>query len=261
MTLRVAVVGASGRAGSELIKALDAFPEIELTAALVSANSSALGNVCRSAPLNNGREVKFTSELEVGIRGAQGVIEFSSAAVSVEVARLCATIGRPLILASSGHSAAQLAEVREASQRCAILQASNLSIGVFALHEICKLSQSILGDAFQIEISEIHHRHKKDAPSGTALSLARALQKEGELSLVPDRGVRIGARGDREIGIASLRADEVFGEHTVYFFGPGERLELTHRTASRAVFGQGALRLFGKLLERGPGLYGIKDLI
>lgn len=249
MALKLALVGATGRAGKEVLKVLPEFPQFRLVAAVHSGKSSALGG-----------DLPYTTDLESAVGQADCVLEFSSAALSVDVAKICAQYGRTLVLASSGHTPQQLDEIRRYSSAAPFLHASNLSLGVFVLHEISKQTQKLLGPDYQIEIFEMHHRHKKDAPSGTALSLERELVAAGDLTPVHDRAGRAGPRKESEIGLSSARGGEVLGEHTIYFLGNGDRLELTHRTADRAVFARGGLKALEKLHGRSARLYSLREV-
>jgi 4-hydroxy-tetrahydrodipicolinate reductase len=178
----------------------------------------------------------------------------------VTLARAAAALGKPIIVAATGHSAEQLEELRRCGERCALLLASNTSLGVLAMQEISAHAQRILGREFEVEIMEIHHRNKKDAPSGTALSLAENLGAGTDLKRVSDRSARSARRGADEIGVTSLRGGDVAGEHTIYFFGEAEMLEITHRVTSREVFARGALNLAARLIEMKPGFYRPADL-
>lgn len=257
MSIRLAVIGASGRAGSEVLKVLPEFPAFALSSAVVSPRSKHLGQNC-PVPYH---EQRFSADLESAIRDADGVIEFSGAVSSVRVADLCARYQRPVVIASSGQNADQLASLRRASERCPILISANLSTAVHVLKQLCLTAQRMLGSGFQAEIFEIHHQHKKDAPSGTALTLGKAMSEAGGLSLVPARGAEPGARTPDSVGVASLRGGEVLGEHTVFFLGQGERIELTHRTSDRGIFARGGLRALEALMGKSAGLYQMADLI
>ena len=151
----------------------------------------------------------------------------------------------------------QLAELRKLGEATAVLVSPNMSLGVFAMRELCLLAQDLLGQDFQVEVFEIHHDQKRDAPSGTALGIGSALARKGGLAEVV-RGE--GIRGKAELGYASVRGGDVVGEHTVFFFGKGERVELSHRASDRAIFARGALRAALKLRGCKPGFYTMNDL-
>lgn len=236
------------------------FKDFELTWAVVSAGSKSLGQVCRAADAIH-EEVRFTSDAETAVKNSDAVIEFAGAEGSTQAAELCARYRRPIVIASTGHTQVQKEKIRASAEQTALLQASNLSLAVFALHRACAAAQAILGPEYEIEIFELHHRHKKDAPSGTALSLATLLASAADLNVQSDRSVRKEPRDARSLGIASLRAGEILGEHTVFFCGAGERLEFTHRTSDRAVFARGGLRVLSSLIGRPAGCYSLADIL
>jgi 4-hydroxy-tetrahydrodipicolinate reductase len=196
-------------------------------------------------------------------------IDFSAPAATVAFVAAMASKGVPVLCGTTGLSDAQIEELKAASREAPVLLAANTSIGVFALHEVAALARSILGPAYDVEIVEVHHRHKRDAPSGTALSLARRLGGEtdaGRRGLeAPPYRVRAGRDGDcgprpaDEIGVLAVRGGEVVGDHTVHFLGPHDRLELTHRVMSRSALAEGALALARRLSGKAPGWYRRPD--
>lgn len=260
MTLRLALIGASGRAGSEVLRALPQYSDIALCSAVVAAGAALVGSLALKGNAGAG-DILFSDSIPEAVRGCDVALEFSSAAVSVDLAEQCAASRKPLLVASSGHSPEQRERLRELSNEIPILHAANLSVGVQALQQCAVRAQEILGSDFEIEIHEIHHRNKKDAPSGTALALGRALANDSARDFVLDRNARVGARSRDEIGISSSRGGDVVGEHTVFFFGKGERLELVHRSTDRSVFAHGALRLLPLLARRPAGLYTVADML
>jgi len=243
--IKLTVQGASGRAAGELLKVLSDYPHFELAYALVSPSSKRLGETALGA-------IKFTADKAEAVKNSAAVIDFSEPVASLDLAKLCAQFKRPLLIATTGHSEEQLSKISACSKESAILLAPNTSLGVFAMHELGSLAKRILGDGFEIEIFEMHHSKKKDAPSGTALSLANHLA-----TLEPADGA---AAMRSEIGVSSARGGDVVGEHTVFFLGSGERIEITHRATNRAIFGRGALKLTERLLECPPGLYRVRDI-
>jgi 4-hydroxy-tetrahydrodipicolinate reductase len=247
--IRVAVVGASGRSGMFVLEALRDVSDMTLHAAVVSENSAVQG---QSVP---GTSLQYVSNLEA-LCGADVAIEFTKPEVSVAVAKLCAAHRIPLLVATTGHSAQQVELLKECSLVSPLCIASNTSIGAAVLGVLIERAKSLLGDGYDIEVLDIHHRMKKDAPSGTALGLVASLSGEQEAVFS-----RPGQRKPGEVGIVSLRGGDVAGEHTVYFLGDGERVEVSHRVSSRAVFGRGAVALARKLHQRPVGLYSARDLI
>jgi 4-hydroxy-tetrahydrodipicolinate reductase len=177
----------------------------------------------------------------------------------------CAAGGIPLVIGTTGHSAAQIEQIRAASRRIAVLLSPNFSIGVNLLFWLAERTSEILGPEFDPEILELHHRQKKDSPSGTAKRLAQIIAKTRELEY--DKAARHGRKGSLgertrdEIGIHALRGGDIVGEHTLFFAGAGERIELTHRASSRDVFARGALRAARWLIGKTPNWYDMQDLL
>jgi 4-hydroxy-tetrahydrodipicolinate reductase len=184
---------------------------------------------------------------------------------TVAIANRCAAAGIPLVIGTTGHSIAQIDQLRAASARTAILLSPNFSIGVNLLFWLAERTSEILGPAFDVEIVELHHRLKKDSPSGTAKRLGEIVARTRSLEY--DKAARHGRKGlagERtrdEIGIHAIRGGDIVGEHTLYFASTGERIELTHRASSRDVFAQGALRAAQWLVGKEPGWYDMQDLL
>ena len=191
---------------------------------------------------------------------ADAAIDFSLPDVSVAFARAVAGRGIPIVCGTTGVSDAHLAALEDAAAGAPILWTANTSIGVFCLHELCAMAQAMLGPSYDVEIVEIHHRHKRDAPSGTALSLSRRLVGD-RLHVRASREGDCGPRAADELGVLAVRGGEVVGEHTVYFFGDHDRIELTHRATSRVIFAEGAVALARRLIGRGPGLLRVEDVL
>lgn len=248
--LKVAVLGASGRTGTELVRQLRTHPHFLLSGALVSANSAIRGRDAAEG-------VSYSSSLEEVIQGADLLIDFSTPEISVRAAGCAAQRGVPLLVATTGHSSSQLSDLQGAAADIPLLIAPNTSLGVYVLHELATLAQRLLGDSFDVEMLEIHHRGKKDAPSGTGLSVARHVAESGDLSVVTGRPAE---RKSRELGLVSLRGGSVPGDHTVFFLGQGERIEISHRAEGRELFARGALVLGEKLVRCPPGSYRVADL-
>lgn len=249
---RIGIVGASGRMGREILALAPEFSELSIVAAFVSERSESLGQPT-SVP-----GLLFSAMTEKQLSDLDGVIDFSNPEASIEVARLCAQHRLPLLVGTTGFTAEEQKKLSTAGEGIPLLLAPNTSVGVCVLGEVASLAQRLLGSGFDIEIAETHHREKKDAPSGTARSLAERLAGEGDLQ---QKFQREGKRITGELGISSLRGGGVFGDHTIYFFGNGERLELTHRAEGRTLFARGALTLFLKLQGKAPGFYRVRDLI
>jgi 4-hydroxy-tetrahydrodipicolinate reductase len=252
MIKKVALIGASGRMGRELLLALRDFPQFQLAAALVSSRSSSIGIACGT------EAVTFEAYAAERLDSVDCVIDFSSPTQTGLIALECSKRGLPLLIGTTGIDELCRETIAHAAQSIPILLAPNTSIGVAALSELASLAQKILGPSFDVELSEIHHREKKDAPSGTAKALATRLSSEAQLVQTFNRE---GKRESGELGITSLRGGEVFGEHTVYFFGNGERIEITHRAESRSIFARGAFALMLALIDRPVGVCQVADLL
>ncbi|MBX7136756.1 MAG: 4-hydroxy-tetrahydrodipicolinate reductase [Oligoflexia bacterium] len=249
--LKLCVHGAAGRLGSLVIGALEEYPNIVLSAALVRGGSELIGKRCQG-------EVLYSAELDLAIASADLVVDFSTAQASLLCAERCCAAGRALLIGTTGHSEAERRTFAQAGERIPIALIPNTSIGMAALKSAALEISQLLPERCDIEISESHHAKKKDAPSGSALWLARALAASRSLSI---NSAREGARKPGELGIASLRGGDVVGEHTVHFFLDGERIEISHRVADRKIFARGALFLGQKLILRGKGFYDVDDLL
>jgi 4-hydroxy-tetrahydrodipicolinate reductase len=252
--LRIAIAGASGRMGAELVRLLvrDA-AHYRLTAAWVGAGSDALGQdvgeLAGLGPVGVRCTVIGAANAEV-----DAVVDFSTVAATCDVARVAGDRGAAWVCGVTGLDEAAHAALTEAARRVPVLPADNFSLGVAVLKELVVLARERLGTGFDIEIGEMHHRDKRDAPSGTARMLGRAFGDHAG-------HIRSGARAEGEIAYSVRRGGNVIGEHTVYFLGPHERLELTHRAEDRALFAAGALAVVRWLVARRPGIYHLDDYI
>lgn len=257
MTIKVAVAGAGGRMGQALLEALRGEHELALGGALEVAGSPALGATVG--------EVTVTSEVSAALGAAEMLIDFTRPEATLAHVRACRQRGKGMVIGTTGFSAAQRQELEEAARTIPIVMAANFAVGVNALYKLAETAARILGEDYDVEIIEAHHRQKVDAPSGTALRLgevvAKALQRK--LSEVQRHGRHgePGARPAREIGFHAVRGGDIVGEHTVLFAGRGERLELTVRSQSRATYASGALRAARWLSGRKPGLYDMSDVL
>lgn len=199
------------------------------------------------------------------VPGADVVIDFSTPEVTPGVVELCVRHGRALVIGTTGHTAAEKTALTAGAARIPLVWSANYSTGVNLLFWLTRKAAEILGPGFDLEIVEMHHRHKKDAPSGTALRLAEILaevrQQQPEAVLRHGRRGWVGERTAAEIGMHALRGGDVVGEHTVWLAAPGERVELTHRASSRETFARGALRAARWVVGRPPGLYDMQDVL
>ena len=223
------------------------------------------GGTVRPGKRPAGREDLY-EDFALALTGARAevVIDFTSAEASLVHARLCAERGVPIVVGSTGFSLVQRSELKALSHKVALVVSPNTSIGVNLVVQMAGLLARALGEGFDVEVVETHHRMKKDAPSGTALRLAEELASAlGRTSadFTLGRQGQVGQRQKREIGVQAIRGGDVVGDHTVLFLGDGERVELTHRATSRDTFALGALRAARWVVGRAPGLYDMLDVL
>ncbi len=259
MKVSVIVMGANGRMGSKLTRMATESEQLELRGVVERAEFSK-GLDRLGCPVAHD-----LADLLPSVPGAV-VIDFTAPEVSLATARKAAVTGNPVVIGTTGLNAEQLNELQGLARTTPIFWSPNMSIGVSALVQILPLLERILGETYDMEITEIHHHHKKDAPSGTAVKLAQVLaQSRGwnldEVGNYGRQGI-VGARAAKELGVHAVRGGDVVGDHTVYFFGPGERIEVTHRAHSRENFARGALRAAHWLASQKPGeLYSMNHLM
>lgn len=268
MSVRVAVAGAGGRMGQALIEATLAQPDLSLSAALDVADSPLVG---RDAGERIGRRtnVNVSADVAAALRASDVLIDFTRPEGTLAHAAACEKHGVGLVAGTTGLDAAQKAALAAYGRSIAIVFAPNMSVGVNVLVKLVELATSRLGPAYDIEVVEMHHRHKVDAPSGTALLLGEAAARAREISLddaaVYAREGTTGARRTGAIGFAALRGGDVVGEHTVIYAADGERVELTHRATSRQTFAGGALRAARFVAQRRAagetGWYDMTDVL
>jgi 4-hydroxy-tetrahydrodipicolinate reductase len=265
VTAKIAILGAGGRMGRALIGALSETDGAALSAAIEHEGSPMLGqDVALLAGLAAGG-ITIGKDSTAGIAAADVAIEFSTPAATVKHAGIAADNGVAYVVGTTGMAACDEDVLRKAAERIPVVYAANFSIGVTLLADLVWRAAARLGPEFDIEIVEMHHRHKVDAPSGTALALGRAAA-EGRGVKLDDVAVRgrdgvTGAREKGTIGFAALRGGDVPGDHTVIFAGDGERLELTHRASGRDIFARGALRAALWAIGKPPGLYTMRDVL
>ncbi|MBA2663828.1 MAG: 4-hydroxy-tetrahydrodipicolinate reductase [Bradymonadaceae bacterium] len=256
---QIALIGASGRMGRAILDNLSRFSNLEIGAAVVMSGSEEQGRALHvGGPL-------ATSNLEVAIADCAVVIDFSSPESCLAAARVAAEHAKPFVSGTTGLSVQQQDELRALSQETAILHAANFSVGVNVLERLVELASRAVGEEFDIEVFEAHHRRKVDAPSGTALLLGHAAARGRDVVLDDvarwDRHGQVGARTNSEIGFQVLRGGDVVGEHTVFLCADGERLELTHRATDRGIFARGALRAAGWMVDKESGWFAMSDVL
>lgn len=251
--MRVALLGAAGRMGQAVLEAAAAHPDIRITAALVRAGSPSLGQ--------GSHGLSYSSDLKAALGQADVLLDFSVPESTLDALEACIAAGKPLVTGVTGLDEAQKARLREAGKHIPVLAAPNMSLGVALLSRMAEQAARVLGQDFDIEVSEAHHRHKKDAPSGTALALAEVMARARDAGPVDKSLDRKGERQPGSIGFSVVRAGDIVGEHTVLFAGAGERLELSHRAQSRATFAHGALRAAGWIAGKPAGSYTLADTL
>ncbi|WP_198970832.1 4-hydroxy-tetrahydrodipicolinate reductase [Xylophilus sp. ASV27] len=261
---RVAIAGASGRMGRMLIEAVRASDDCVLAGALDIAASPAIGSDA-SAFLGVASGVPITADPSSGVAGAQTLIDFTRPEGTMAHLAACRERGVALVIGTTGFTAAQKADIESAARDIPIVMAPNMSVGVNVTLKLLEMAAKALSTGYDIEIVEAHHRHKVDAPSGTALKMgeviAAALGRSLDECAVYAREGVTGERDPSSIGFATIRGGDIVGDHTVLFAGTGERIEIAHKSSSRAGYAQGSLRAVRFLAGRKPGLYDMFDVL
>lgn len=263
-SLRVCVAGASGRMGQMLIDAVRASGDCVLTGALDMAASPGIGHDAGAyAGQNTG--VVITADVAAGLSHSKCLIDFTRPEGTMDHLRACEAQGVNLVIGTTGFSDEQKAEIAEAAKRIAIVMAPNMSVGVNVTFKLLEMAAKALSTGYDIEIIEAHHRHKIDAPSGTALKMgevvADALGRDLKDCAVYAREGVTGERDPSSIGFATIRGGDIVGDHTVLFAGTGERIEITHKASSRATYAQGSLRAVRFLDSKSIGLFDMFDVL
>ena len=255
--MKIAIAGATGRMGRTLIDAVLADRELSLAAALEAGDSPGL-----DAEIGG---VTVGADIAAAVVAADVLIDFTRPQGTLAHLVACAAAGKPIVIGTTGFSDSEQARIAHAAERIAVAMSPNFAIGVNAVFKLAATAAGILGDAYDVEIVEAHHRHKVDAPSGTALELgeivARALGRDLKEVAVHGREGDTGERPHGAIGFHAIRGGDIIGGHTVIFAGTGECVELTVRTQSRMTYALGALRAAKFLRGRKPGLYSMEDVL
>ncbi len=240
--LRIALIGAAGRMGQAITRAAEAAGEVEIVA-----------------------RVELSDSIAESLGASAVVIDFSHADATESICAACVAKSKPLVIGTTGHALAQRRVIEAAAGSIPVLLAANFSVGVNTLFWLTRKTAELLGDGFDLEIVETHHRLKKDAPSGTARRLAEILCAVRGLNYEADvahgRAGLVGERPQKQIGMHAIRAGDVVGDHTVIFASSGERLELTHKASSRETFAVGALRAARWIIGKPPALYSMEDVL
>jgi len=255
--VKIAVAGAGGRMGQALIEAVIADPELTLAAAFDVPGSPVFGRDLAG--------VEATADVAAAVSVSEVVIDFTRPQGTLAHLQACVKARKAMVIGTTGFSETQRGVIAEAGEVIPIVLSPNFAVGVNAAFKLAETAARILGDAYDVEIIEAHHRHKVDAPSGTALKLgeivAKALSRDLKKNSVFGREGDTGERPGRQIGFHAIRGGDIVGEHTVLFAGVGERVEVTVRSQSRITYALGALRAAKFLRGKAPGLYGMNDVL
>ncbi len=263
--LRLAIAGCNGRMGQALIQAILNSTGVRVTAATVSPNSKLIntdvGTLSGCQPLH----IKPVDDLKLVMDNFDILIDFTTPDATLAHLKLCQQHGKKIVIGTTGFNAEQKTVIQEMSQDMAIVFAPNTSVGVNLCYELLKKAAAVLGQDADIEIVEMHHRNKVDAPSGTALkmgeTISAVLDRNLEEVAVYGRSGLTGKRDKKTIGFSSIRAADVVGEHTVIFASEGERVEITHKATNRGTFAYGAIRAAKWLDSKREGLYSMADVL
>lgn len=263
--LRIVISGAGGRMGRVLLRNVMEGEGLRLVGALEHEGSTHLGEDSGLLAGLGANGIEVSADVAATLKGADAVIDFTSPAASVRLAQACADLGVAHVVGTTGFSHADLQALAEAAQRTVVVRSGNMSLGVNLLAALTRRVAATLGVDFDIEIVEMHHSRKVDAPSGTALLLGEAAAEGRGVDLdthsARGRDGHTGSRRPGDIGFASLRGGSVVGEHVVIFAGPSERIELVHKAEDRAIFANGALTAARWSKGKAPGLYSMADVL
>jgi 4-hydroxy-tetrahydrodipicolinate reductase len=263
--LKAGVVGVGGKMGSRILSLLISNDEFKVVGATERSGSSALGKDIGTLTGNQKQGVDVVENLEEAFIEADGIIDFSSPASTLQTAEYASKNSKALVIGTTGFSDKQKKSLLKLAQSFPCVFSPNMSVGVNVMFEMSKKLTGLLGNDFDIEILEAHHRNKKDSPSGTALKIAEVVSQSLNKNLsdiaVYSRHGNIGERKKGEIGIQTLRGGDVVGEHSLIFYGDGERIEFTHKASSRDTFANGAIRALNWVSDKPAGLYSMKDVL
>ncbi len=263
--VKVAITGAAGRMGKTLIEACQQANGIELTGALERPESSLIGVDAGELAGMGSLGIKVNGSLSEIINDFDVLIDFTVPNATLENLAVCRETGKSIVIGTTGFSDQEKDLIKEASEQIGIVFAPNMSVGVNLCFKLLEMAASVLGDEVDIEVIEAHHRHKIDAPSGTALRMgevvAETLGRDLADCAVYGRHGVTGERDRKTIGFETIRAGDIVGEHTVMFAAEGERVEITHKASSRMTFARGAVRAAGWIAQRQMGLYDMQDVL
>ncbi len=261
----IIVAGATGRMGSRLSALSYEYPELKLVGGFERPGHKDIGKDVGLLVGMGEKQIPLADGLGSIIDACQVIIDFTAPAATLANVELAATKKKAMVIGTTGIEKDQISRIKAAAQEIPIMFAPNFSVGVNLLLKVLQDVARVLGDEYDIEVIEAHHRLKKDAPSGTALKLAQVVadavnRNLDEVGVYARKGI-IGERTKKEIGIQTIRGGDIVGEHTVMFCGLGERVEITHKASSRDTFARGALRAASWIVKQKPGLYDMQDVL
>lgn len=263
--VRVGITGAAGRMGHALLRACFSTPTLILGAAIEKESNPLLGTDAGELAGFQKLGIPVTCNLASRIEAVDVVIDFTQPESTLAALAVCREHGRRLVIGTTGFTPRQRSEIEQAARDIPIVLAPNMSVGVTLCLKLLEIAAKIIGEDSDIEIIEAHHRHKVDAPSGTALRMgeviAKALGRDLQTSAVYARQGHTGARTPKTIGFSVIRAGDIVGEHTVLFAEEGERIEISHKASSRATFAKGAMRAAQWIMNQPAGLYDMQDVL
>jgi 4-hydroxy-tetrahydrodipicolinate reductase len=262
---RIAVVGANGRMGLNLIKATVLNDKTKLTVAIARAGNDVIGKDAAALANAGTVGVYVSDDLSAKLNDFDVLIDFTRPDISMKYIEICRQAGKKVVIGTTGYSEYQKAEIAAAAKDIGIVLAPNFSVGVNLSLKLLEMTAKVMGDYTDIEVIEAHHRHKIDAPSGTALRMgevvAKTLGRDLETCAIYGREGNTGERDKKTIGFSTIRAGDIVGEHTVMFADDGERLEITHKASSRMTFANGAVRAAHWLMNQETGLFDMQDVL
>jgi len=263
--MKVAVVGAAGRMGIRLIHAVVEAAGLEMAGAIERLGHPQVGMDAGLIAGVGTLGVKISDDLAKTMADADVLIDFTFPDVTLKNLAVCADLGKMVVSGSTGFTPEQRTEAEKFAQKIPVVLAPNMSVGVNACFKLLKEAAKILGDDFDVEVVELHHNKKKDSPSGTAVRMGEVVANElgrdyNQVAKYHREGM-CGERSKDEIGMQTVRGGDIVGEHTVYFIGMGERIEISHRAMSRDMFARGAARACQWIADKGPGLYDMQDVL
>lgn len=263
--IRIAIAGAAGRMGQNLMKALDTIEGVTLAAASERPDSSLIGIDVTDLVGSNQPPIHLVGDLEQVIDDFDVLIDFSSPAATLKNMKICQAHNKKIVIGTTGFTATERAQIETVALQIPVVMAPNYSVGVNVVFKLLEKAAKVMGDYCDIEIIEAHHRFKVDAPSGTAIGMGEAIAKAmgnelNDVAVYTREGIT-GERQAHEIGFATIRAGDIVGEHTAMFADLGERVEITHKATDRMTFANGAVRAAIWLNDRSAGFYTMNDVL